>query len=199
MNLNYANYETRQGVQPISWEDVHSICRGIAMAAEKFEPQVILGIARGGLYAGTLLSHLLRKDMYAVYLTRRHLDEKVSDTPVWRVRPPDLVAGLRVLVVDEISGSGQTLRMVKEELSRMGTGEVRTAVLYAHSGGVSVPDYIGLVSDALIINPWDREIIEDGSIIYHPEYRYALKQQNLLPESVLPSPGVTIYRLAKQP
>jgi uncharacterized protein len=169
------------------------------MAAVKFEPQVILGIARGGLYAGTLLSHLLRKDMYAVYLTRRHLDEKVSDTPVWRVRPPDLVRGQRVLVVDEISGSGQTLRMVKEELAKMGTGDVRTAVLYAHFGGVAVPDYIGLVSDALIINPWDREIVEEGSIVYHPEYRYALKLQNISPESVLPAPGVTVYHLAKQP
>ena len=93
MSLNYANYETRKGVQPISWENFHAICRGLALAAAKFDPQVILGVARGGLYAGTLISHLLRKDFYAIYLTRRHLDQKVSEQPQWQVRPPDLVRG----------------------------------------------------------------------------------------------------------
>src|SRR5512146_1306088 len=110
MDLNYAHYETRKGVQPISWEDYHSICRSLALSAAKFDPQVILGIARGGLYAGSLISHLLRRDFYAVYLTRRHLDQKVSEEPRWLVRPPDLVQGQSVLVVDEISSSGETLR-----------------------------------------------------------------------------------------
>src|SRR5512146_1438135 len=140
MSLNYANYETRKGIQPISWEKYHAICRGLALAAAPFDPQVILGIARGGLYAGTLISHLLRRDFYAIYLTRRHLDEKVSEQPQWLVRPPALVRGQRVLVVDEISSSGETLRLAKAELARLGAGETRCAVMYAHSWGVETPD-----------------------------------------------------------
>ncbi len=199
MSLNYANYETRQGVQPISWEDFHSICRGLALAATRFDPQVVLGIARGGLYAGTLISHLLRQDFYAIYITRRHLDQKVSEQPQWLVRPPDLVRGQRVLVVDEISSSGETLRMVKAELARLGAGEARCAVMYAHSWGIETPDYIGLVSDALLINPWDREIIQGGEILHNPEYVYALDLQNVPPDQVLPMPGVTTRLPDKTP
>jgi uncharacterized protein len=199
MDINYAGYETRKGVQPISWEDFNSICRGLALAAAKFDPQVILGIARGGLYAGTLISHLLRKDFYAIYLTRRHLDQKVREAPEWLVRPPDLIRGQRVLVVDEISGSGETLRMAKAELERMGAEMVRCAVLYAHSSGVETPDYIGLVSDALLINPWDREIIQDGKIVLHPEYLYALELQQIPPGSILQLPGGTIHLPVKAP
>jgi uncharacterized protein len=198
MDLNYAGYETRKGVQPISWEDFHSICRGLALAASKFDPQVILGIARGGLYAGTLISHLLRKDFYAIYLTRRHLDQKVREVPKWLVRPPDLVRGQRVLVVDEISGSGETLRMAKEELEHMGAEMVRCAVLYAHTSGVETPEYIGLISDALLINPWDREIIQDGKIVFHPEYLYALKLQNIHSDNILSQSGVAIHSPVKE-
>jgi hypoxanthine phosphoribosyltransferase len=186
MSLNYANYETRSGIQPISWDNFHAICRGLALAAAQFDPQVILGVARGGLYAGTLISHLLRKDFYAIYLTRRHLDQKVSEQPQWRVRPPDLVRGQRVLVVDEISSSGDTLRLIKQELANMGAGEARCAVMYTHSWGAALPDYIGLVSDALLINPWDREIVVEGRIVFNPEYVYALNLQNIPPVGVLP-------------
>lgn len=199
MNNNYDNYETRQGVQPISWDDFHAICRGLALSAAAFDPQVILGVARGGLYAGDLLSHLLRKDFHAVYLSRRHLDQKVSDQPVWRVRPPELVRGQRVLVVDEISSSGETLRMVKDELARMGSAEVRCAVLYAHTWGAETPDYIGLISDALLINPWDREIVQNGQIVYNPEYLYALDLQKIPPASVMALPNTSIHSPAKEP
>jgi hypothetical protein len=115
------------------------------------------------------------------------------------VRPPELVRGQRVLVVDEISSSGETLRMVKEELVRMGAGETRCAVMYAHSWGTQMPDYIGLISDALLINPWDREIIQDGQIVFNPEYVFALGLQHVSPDQVLPMPGVTTYSPGKQP
>jgi hypoxanthine phosphoribosyltransferase len=199
MDLNYASYENRQGILPVSWQDFHGLCRGLALAAVKFDPQVILGIARGGVYAGALISHLLQRDFYAIYLTRRRQDQKVSEQPVWNAHPPQQVAGLRVLVVDEICHSGETLRMAKEELLRMGAGAVRCAVLYAHSWGVDTPDYIGLVSDALIINPWDREIIQDDQVVDNPEYVYALELQKISPASVFAQDKDTIYRPAKYP
>ncbi len=197
MNINYDNYETRQGVQPISWEDYHAICRGLALALTPFDPQVILGIARGGLYAGTLISHLLRKDFYAIYLTRRHLDQKVSELPMWLVRPPEIVRDQRVLVVDEISSSGNTLRMAKQELKRMGAKDVRCAVMYTHSWGTEVPDYIGLISDALLLNPWDREVVQDGQIISNPEYVFALSAQEIDPAAVLRKSEPAIHKPAK--
>jgi hypothetical protein len=40
-----------------------------------------------------------------------------------------------------------------------------------------VPDYIGLVTDELLLNPWDREIFRDGAFRFHPEYVGALEQQ----------------------
>jgi hypoxanthine phosphoribosyltransferase len=175
----FYSYETRQGILPISWEDYFGLCKGLAMAISAYDPDFILGIARGGLYVATLLSHMLQAECYAIRITRRFKDQVVYDTPVWLVKPPEVVRDQRVLIVDEISGSGLMLRMVKDEVEKLGARDIRSAVLYAHEQGKDVPEYIGIISDALILNPWDREIIQEGTFVFHPEYVHALAQQGM--------------------
>jgi uncharacterized protein len=179
------DYENRQGIRPISWEDFHALCKGLALAIAPYDPEIILGIARAGLYPATLISHLLRCELYGIRLTRRRKDVVEQATPVWLQRPPDAVAGRRVLIVDEICDSGETLGLARPEVLRMGASQALCAVLYSHSWGQSVPDYAGLISDALLMNPWDREIVQDGEIVFHPEYAGALASQGITPEPAL--------------
>ena len=181
----FYSYEGRLGVLPVSWNDFVALCKGLAVAVAPFEPDVILGVARGGLYPATLLSHLLRAELYPIRVTRRFKDAVVYEQPIWLVRPPANVAGQRVLVVDEICSEGTTIAMVKEEVRQLGARAVRSAVLYAHERGAGVPDYIGIVSDALILNPWDREIVQDGGFVPHPEYLHAFDQQGTAPPASL--------------
>jgi hypoxanthine phosphoribosyltransferase len=131
------------------------------------------------------LSHLLQAEFYAVRITRRWKDQVIYDAPVWLVKPPEVVRDQRVLIVDEICGAGITLGMVKEEVERLGAREIRSAVLYAHEQGKALPEYIGNVSDALILNPWDREILQEGTFVFHPEYDHALTQQGLVADHSL--------------
>jgi uncharacterized protein len=181
----FYSYEHRKGVLPLSWEDYFSLCKGLALAISAYEPEIILGIARGGLYAATLLSHMLLVEFYAVRITRRLKDQVVYDAPVWLVKPPEVVRDQRVLIVDENCGAGITLGMVKEEADKLGAKEIRSAVLYAHGQGKALPDYIGIVSDALILNPWDREILQEGKFVFHPEYIHALAQQGMEADQAL--------------
>lgn len=183
------DYSTRKGIHPISWEDFHGLCNALAAAASRFEPEIILPVGRGGYYPGTLISHMLQIEIYPVRLSRRVNDVVKHASPQWMVEPPAAVAGKRVLVVDEICSTGETIQLVKEKAESLGAAAVRSAVLYAHTWGVSVPDYIGLISDELILNPWDREIYKDGEFHFHPEYVEALKQQGLeaSPELLIPS------------
>ena len=68
---------------------------------------------------------------------------------VWLIKPPQLVEGRRILIVDEICSTGQTLSIAKEDVIGMGAFSVKSAVLYSHTKGAAIPDYIGLISDAL--------------------------------------------------
>lgn len=183
------DYSTRQGIRPISWGDFYSLCKALAAAASRLAPEIILPVGRGGYYPGTLISHLLQAEVYPVRLSRRVNDVVKHESPQWIVEPPRAVAGRRVLIVDEICSTGETIQLVKEKAESLGAVVVHSAVLYSHTLGVSVPDYIGLVSDELILNPWDREIFQDGEFHFHPEYVDALAKQGLKagPELLIPA------------
>lgn len=179
------DYSTRRGIHPISWEDFHGLCKGLVRAVALFAPEIILAVGRGGFYPGTLIAHMLRVEIYPVRLSRRVNDVVQYDHPQWMVRPPDVVRDRRVLVVDEIASTGETLGFVRQEALSLGAQEVRCAVLYAHTWGADVPDYVGLISDELLLNPWDREIFADGAFVMNPEYVVALRQQGLMPDPEL--------------
>jgi len=178
-------YENRTGIHPISWNDFHGICKGLAQAAAPFDPEIILAVGRGGYYPGTLISHMLRVEIYPIRISRRVNDVIKYKKPKWLVKPPKLVKGRRVLIVDEISSTGETLLKVKKRVQKMGAAEVRSAVMYAHTWGTDVPDYIGLITDELLLNPWDREIFADGKFQFHPEYAGALREQGIKPDPKL--------------
>ena len=190
------DYSTRKGIRPISWEDFHGLCRALAEAVSRFEPEIILPVGRGGYYPGTLISHMLQVEVHPVRLSRRINDVVKHDSPQWILEPPAVLAGKRTLIMDEISSSGETIQMVKAKAKSLGAAEVRSAVLYAHSWGTEAPDYIGLVSDELILNPWDREVFRDGEFRFHPEYVDALNQQGIIagPELRIPAGE---FKLAK--
>ena len=196
MSKNPYDYCTRQGILPISWEDFHGICKAIALEVSKFQPDIVLPVGRGGTYPGTLIAHLLQVEPYPVRLSRRQYDVVKFDSPQWLVEPPSLVLGKKVLIVDEICGSGETLTIVKEKTAELGAVDSRSGVLYAHSWGTEIPDYIGLITDALVLNPWDREILRDNEFIFHPEYVAALTLQGRSPEPDLLI-SATPIRLAK--
>jgi hypoxanthine phosphoribosyltransferase len=179
------DYTTRRGIHPISWADFHGICKALARAASRCGPHIVLAVGRGGYYPGTLIAHLLQAELYPVRLSRRVHDVVEYARPRWLVEPPDRVEGCRVLIVDEICDSGGTLEMVAQKVASLGAKEVRSAVLYAHTQGASVPDYIGLITDALLLNPWDREILREGRFCFHPEYVQALAEQGIAPDPSL--------------
>jgi hypoxanthine phosphoribosyltransferase len=179
MSSNPYDYENRVGMRRISWTDFHGLCKGLVVAISSFQPEIILPIGRGGYYPGTLIAHLLQVELFPIRLSRRVDDIVTYQSPKWLVMPPKTVKNRRVLIVDEICSTGETISIVKEKVTAMGAQAIRSAVLYAHRKGASVPDYIGLITDALLLNPWDREIWKNGTFQFNPEYVNALQQQGM--------------------
>jgi hypoxanthine phosphoribosyltransferase len=196
MSQNSYDYTTRKGIHPISWEDFHGICKALALSVSRFGPELILPIGRGGYYPGTLLAHILQIEIYSIRISRRVNDVVKYKSPRWLIEPPAEVADRRVLIMDDICSVGETISMVKEKVAELGASSVKSAVLYAHTWGSDVPDYIGLITDELVLNPWDREILYDGMFRFHPEYVDALAHQGIEAKSDLLIPATEI-RLAK--
>ncbi len=189
MNDPAYDYSSRKGIRPISWDDFHGLTKALAAAVAPWRAQIILPVARGGLYPGALLAHILQVEVYPVRLTRRVDDVVTRESPEWLMEPPAAVAGRRALVVDEMCDTGRTITLVRDRALELGAAEARTATLHAHTWGAAIPDYIGLITDELVMNPWDREIYRNGAFRFHPEYAGALEQQGLTADPVLLIPA----------
>jgi uncharacterized protein len=171
------DYAHRFGVRQLGWEDFGSLARCLAEILEPYQPQIILGVARAGLFPGTAVACSLRSEFYPVRLTRRVNDEVLYDRPVWKTPVPAEVNGKTVAVVDEIADTGQTLAMVAESAMVLGAVQVVTASLVAHSWANPFPQVSALLSDEFIIFPWDQEVLVGWKWITHPEIQAGLKAQ----------------------
>jgi hypoxanthine phosphoribosyltransferase len=155
----------------ISWELFGELCKRMALEiGGAFEPDCVVGIAKGGLPLATVLASLFRIDCYPIRLSYRENDEPKHEHPQWWVLPPKAVSGKKVLLVDDISISARTLSAAKQKLEEKGTREIRTATLCIHCHSVK-PDFFALETDALIIHPWDKWVLKGGMFELHPEYR----------------------------
>jgi len=165
-----------KGIVQLSWGDIMEMCRDLAVVVhDDFDPDVIVGIAKGGVIPAAILASILRKDLYPIRISRRQRDIVVKDKPDLLVPLTEEVSGKRVLIVDEISLTGETLRMARREAEKLGARKVRTLTLYVHSDSYR-PNYYALESDALLIQPWDYEVLEKGKFVIHPEYDEAIKR-----------------------
>ncbi|MGE5483950.1 MAG: phosphoribosyltransferase [Ignavibacteriales bacterium] len=169
-----AAYTPEGDVIQLSWDDVMEICRDLAMTIHKdFDPDIVIGVARGGLIPATVIASILRKDLFPVSLSRRMKGVIVREKPEVLVPVSDEVAGKRVLIVDERSETGETLRLAVREAQKKGARKVKTATIFSRPGGWK-PNFCGFESDAVVIKPWDYELIVQGKFILNPDYEQEL-------------------------
>ena len=179
MSINHHH----KGILEISWEQFGNHCRNLAMEINRrFPPECVVGISKGGLPLATVLASIFRVDLYPIRLSYRERDQVTHKEPLWIVPVSSRVAGQRVLLVDEIAVSGLTLIRAKEELFRHGASDVFTVTLSVHKHSWQ-PDLFAIETDALIIHPWDKWVLQNGKFILHPEYTNTNDENEIMPNS----------------
>ena len=171
------DYAHRQGVLQISWADFGQLAMKLVELAAPTRPEIVLGIARAGLFPATALACMLGCELFPVRITRRLNDQVVYPKPVWKTPVPADVAGKTVLVVDEIADSGETLALVSQAALDLGAAQVSTACLTSHTWAKPMPQVVALLSDAFIIFPWDEQRYFDNQWQPTPEVVAGLRAQ----------------------
>jgi hypoxanthine phosphoribosyltransferase len=168
------DYAQRDGVDEITWTRFAELAEELAVSVAAQDVDIVVGIARAGLFPAAYVAAALRKELYPVRITRRINDRVVYERPVWKVDVTADVAGRRVIVIDEMADSGETLRLVAERVRERGAASVVTASLVAHSWAAPQPEIVALTSDALVLFPWDARVFIDGVWQVNPEFAKAL-------------------------
>jgi hypoxanthine phosphoribosyltransferase len=145
----------------MSWGDLGLGARALAeeVAADGFVPDIILGIARGGLLVAGAIGYALGvKNTFTMNVEfYTGIDERL-DVPMILPPVPDLVdfAETRVLVADDVADTGATLQLVQEFCAGK-VAEVRCAVLYEKSRSLVKCDYVWRRTDSWITFPWSAQ------------------------------------------
>jgi hypothetical protein len=142
----------------LTWELFGTAVRELAqqVAEDGFAPDLVLGIARGGLPIAGGIAYALGAKMVGTLNVEFYtgIDARL-DAPV--ILPPlldlDALHGSDVLIVDDVADSGRTLQtvltLVADRVNRS-----RIAVLYDKPRSVVRPDYVWRRTDRWIEFPW---------------------------------------------
>jgi uncharacterized protein len=171
------DYDSRKGVEEISWDRFSGMVARLTEALASLDVCMVIGIARAGLFPATAISLALRRELYPVRITSRVDDVVQFDHPIWRVDVPATVSGQSIVVIDEIADTGETLALVATRALERGARKAVTVCLVAHTWANPQPDLTALKSDALVIFPWDRQILHNGVWQLHPEIQAAIDRR----------------------
>lgn len=145
----------------LTWDQFGAAVRELAVtiASDGYVPDLILSIARGGLFVAGALGYALDvKNVHVVNVefytgVDERLDMPVMLPPV--PKPVDL-SGARVLIADDVADTGATLRLVKDFCADH-VAEVRCAVVYEKPRSSVHSEYVWRETALWINFPWSVE------------------------------------------
>jgi hypoxanthine phosphoribosyltransferase len=155
----------------VSWNDVQRQVQELIrqMWKDRWTPDYVVGITRGGLTPANLISQYLGCPMESLKVSLRDGSEQESN--LWMAE--DAFAGKKILIVDDINDSGATLSWIKhdwpsgiyaekEKWDAIWGDSVRVAVLYDNEASKSTLDVdysaenINKIDDPCwIVFPWE--------------------------------------------
>ena len=141
-----------------SWNQTYSLILKLSEAIQKsgFEPDIIVGVSRGGWIPARILSDLLENPNLANVSAEFYVGiakTKQKPTILQSVSLP--VNDKKVLVVDDLADTGESLKLVTEHLENQGASEVRIATIYYKPWSIIIPHYYEKETRCWIVFPWE--------------------------------------------
>ncbi|MHA2028646.1 MAG: phosphoribosyltransferase [Candidatus Kariarchaeaceae archaeon] len=141
-----------------NWQDSFDKCFYLyeQIINSQFYPDIVIGVARGGWIPARLLADFLHiKETVNIkveaYSVIGETDVEASVTQDINVN----IEGKKILVVDDIADSGESLLAVYNSMKEKTPAEVRTATIYYKPRSAIKPDFYTHETSAWVIFPWE--------------------------------------------
>lgn len=140
-----------QNLPELSWEEVISRLKMLPLDSKEFD--LVVGIERGGIVPASLLAYRLEKPLISLGI-RLYED---GPRPPRRYSEPRLVREFktdlrdkRILLVDDLSRSGETMLVARKILQSWGAVSVKTVVIVGKADYSCYPEF------SCVVFPWDQ-------------------------------------------
>lgn len=143
----------------MDWELFYRLSKTVSkkIRDSNYTPDLIVGLARGGWVLARVLCDLLGvKDL--VSLKVEHWGMTATPDGKAKLKYPFQIdlTGKRILVVDDITDTGESMMLAVEHVRTMNPSDVRTATLRHINGSKFTPDYFGdEITWRWVIFPWN--------------------------------------------
>ena len=143
-----------------SWDEIYEMLLRLSekIQRDKFRPDLIVGICRGGWPPARVMSDLLENPKLANITVEFYVDiAETKSKPVLTQTIAMPVKGKKVLILDDVADTGKTLKLVKEHLVKKGAEQVKIATIYYKPWSIVVPDYYEKETKRWVVFPWERK------------------------------------------
>jgi hypoxanthine phosphoribosyltransferase len=143
-----------------SWDRIYRLLLNLAETVRKsgFEPDVIVGVSRGGWIPARIMSDLLETPKLANVTAEFYVGVAETKREPSITQPVSVsVKGKKVLVVDDVADTGESLKLVNVHLKNQDASEVKIAAIYYKPWSVIVPHYYEKETRNWIVFPWERK------------------------------------------
>ena len=129
----------------ITWDQMYCYCRNLAkqIIERKKEYNIIIGIARGGLFPAMVIPYLLPIKPVTMCISAASYDENniQQKLHIHQNIAPEVLFGKSVLIVDDLVDSGLTLETIKNYYKIFADITLDTAVLFKKDCSKFEPDF----------------------------------------------------------
>ena len=146
-----------------TWDELHENIREIADKIKKddYQPDIVIALSRGGFVPARVICDLMIiKDLVSVKVDHWGVTA-AKDGKAHLRYPIDVdLTGKKVLIVDDITDSGESMIIAKEFVEKLNPKEIRTAAIFHIKHSKFIPNYYSKKIDWIwVMWPWN--YIED--------------------------------------
>lgn len=143
----------------VTWNEFYDLARTLSreIKASGWRPDLVVAIGRGGYVpARVVCDFLVHDQLTSIKVEHWGIAAQKRDHAVVRFPLATDVSGERVLIVDDVTDTGETLTVAVGYIESLGPMEVRTAVLQHKTRSAFKPDFYAeeMVEWRWIIYPW---------------------------------------------
>ena len=141
-----------------SWKQIYEMLLNQAqkIQGDGYKPDIIVGIARGGLVPSRVLADLLETRDFAIITIEYYcgINQKKKE-PILKQCLHTQLTDKKVLLVDDVSDGGRSLQLAKKHLQEQCARDIKIATLYCKPGTITKPDYFEKETSQWIVFPWE--------------------------------------------
>ncbi len=143
----------------VTWNEFYDLARVLSrlIRASGWRPDLVVAIGRGGYVPGRVVCDFLVHDLLtSMKVEHWGIAAQKRDQATVRFPLATEISGQKVLIVDDVTDTGDTLTTAKGYLESLGPAETRTAVLQHKISSAFKPDYYAekITEWRWIIYPW---------------------------------------------